>query len=206
MEFTSAPSHVTHSEVASSADIEELQQRRRRERKEKRWLQLDTERKQKAILPPSSKTSSPPIFSRPIAPPLPSHASDESVIQTVLDEPIEPEFPIHQQRIRSVVTHLYCCVALFSHVPCTRRQRFNQFPFLAACYVLLLPSEFNIFCKVNFHAVCLVKLGHVFILHPASHVNPNSFCFSQDLYGTPYYSRAPYPHSSSVYMITVYFR
>ena len=113
---------------------------------------------------------------------------------------------MHQQKICCVVTHLYCCVALFPHVPCTQRQRFNPFPFLAARYVPLLPSQLNIFSQVKSNAVCLVKLGHVCILHPASHVNPNAFCFSQELYGTQYYSPTPYPHSSNVYMITVYFR
>ena len=36
MEFTSATSHVTQSEVASSADNEEFKQRRSKERKEKK--------------------------------------------------------------------------------------------------------------------------------------------------------------------------
>ena len=83
----------------------------------------------------------------------------------------------HQQNICWVVTHLYCCVALFSHVPCTRRQQFNQFPFLASHYLLLLPSQLNIFCQVKSNAVCLIKLRHVCILHPASHVNPTYYVF-----------------------------
>ena len=37
MEFTSATSHVTQSVVASLADIEEINQRRRRGRKKKKW-------------------------------------------------------------------------------------------------------------------------------------------------------------------------
>ena len=93
MEFTSATSQVTQSEIASFADIEEIQQRRRRERKENKWLQLDAARKQKAILPSSPKTSLQPIWSKPIAPPLLAWVSYESVIQQVLDEPIEPHFP-----------------------------------------------------------------------------------------------------------------
>ena len=94
MEFTLASPHVTLWEVASFADIEEIKQRIQRERKEKKWLQLDAARKQKAILPPFPQTSSLPIWSKPIAPPLPSYESDKSVSQRVLDEPMEPHFPI----------------------------------------------------------------------------------------------------------------
>ena len=94
MEFASATSHVTHSEVASSADIEEIKQRRRRERKEKKQKQLESARTVKAILPPSPKTSSPPTFSIPIVPPVPSIATDNTEIQRFLKEPLEPEFPI----------------------------------------------------------------------------------------------------------------
>ena len=94
MEFTSATSHVTQSVVASFADIEEIKQRRRRGRKKKKWLQLDPARKQKAILPPSPKTSSPPTFSIPISKPLPSVATDDTEIGALIEEPLEPHFPI----------------------------------------------------------------------------------------------------------------
>ena len=94
MEFTSATSHVTQSEVASSADIEEIRGRRRRERKEQKQLRLETARKAKAILPPSTKTSSPPTFSIPISKPIPSIASDDTEIRRLMEEPLEPHFPI----------------------------------------------------------------------------------------------------------------
>ena len=94
MEFTSATSHVTQSEVASSADIEEIRERRRRERKEQKQLRLETARKAKAILPPSLKTSSPPAFSIPIAKPIPSIASDDTEIRRLMEESLEPHFPI----------------------------------------------------------------------------------------------------------------
>ena len=94
MEFTSATSHVTQSEVASSADIEEIRERRRRERKEQKQLRLETARKAKAILPLSPKTSSPPTFSIPIAKPIPSIASDDTEIRRLMKEPLEPHFPI----------------------------------------------------------------------------------------------------------------
>ena len=90
MEFTSATSYVTQSEVASSADIEEIRERRRRERKEQKQLWLETPGKTKAILPPSPQTSSPPAFSKPI----PSIASDDSEIRRLMEEPLEPHFPI----------------------------------------------------------------------------------------------------------------
>ena len=48
MEFTSATSHVTQSDVASSADIEEIKERRRRERKQKKQQQLEAARTVKA--------------------------------------------------------------------------------------------------------------------------------------------------------------
>ena len=94
MEFTSATSHVTQSEVASSADIEEIRERRRRERKEQKQLRLETARKAKAILPPSPKTSSPPTFSIPVAKRIPSIASDDTEIRRLMEEPFEPHFPI----------------------------------------------------------------------------------------------------------------
>ena len=94
MEFTSATSHVTQSEVASSADIEEIKQRRRRERKEKKQKQLESARTVKAILPPSPKTSLPPRFSIPIVPPIASIVSDDTEIRRFLWEPLEPDFPI----------------------------------------------------------------------------------------------------------------
>ena len=95
MEFTSATSHVTQSEVTSSSDIEEINQRRRRERVEQRkQRKLESARAVKAILPPSPKTSSPPIFSIPIVPPVASIASDDTEIRGFLEEPLEPDFPI----------------------------------------------------------------------------------------------------------------
>ena len=94
MEFTSATSHVTQSEVASSADIEEIRERRRRERKQKKQQQLEAARTVKAILPPSPKTSSPPTFSVPISKPIPSIASDDTEIRHLMEEPLEPHFPI----------------------------------------------------------------------------------------------------------------
>ena len=94
MEFTSATSHVTQSEVASSADIEEIRERRRRGRKEQNQLRLETPRMAKAIFPPSPKTSSPPTFSIPIAKPIPSIASDDTEIRHLMKEPLEPYFPI----------------------------------------------------------------------------------------------------------------
>ena len=94
MQFTSATSHVTQSEVASFADIEEIRQRRRRERKKQKQLRLESARKAKAILPPSAKTSTPPAFSIPIAKPIPSSASDDTEIRRLMEEPLEPHFPI----------------------------------------------------------------------------------------------------------------
>ena len=94
MQFTSATSHVSQSEVASSADIEEIRERRRRERKEQKQLRLESARKAKAILPPSPKTSTPPAFSIPIAKPIPSSASDDTEIRRLMEEPLEPHFPI----------------------------------------------------------------------------------------------------------------
>ena len=94
MEFTSATCHVTQSEVASSADIEEIRQRRTKERKEQKQLGLETARKPKAILTPSPRTSSPPAFSIPIAKPIPSIASDDTEIRHLMEEPLEPHFPI----------------------------------------------------------------------------------------------------------------
>ena len=94
MEFTSATSHVTQSEVASSVEIEEIRERGRRERKERKQLQLETARKAKANLPPSPKTSSLPAFSIPIAKPVPSIASDDTEIRALTEEPLEPHFPI----------------------------------------------------------------------------------------------------------------
>ena len=85
---------VTQSEVASSADIEEIRERRRRERKEQKQLRLETTRKAKAILPPSPKTSSPPTFSVPISKPIPSIASDDTEIRRLMEEPLEPHLPI----------------------------------------------------------------------------------------------------------------
>ena len=94
MEFTSATCHVTQSAVASSADIEEIRERRRRKRKEQKQLRLETARKVKAILPPSPKTLSPPTFSIPIAKQIPSIASDDTEIRHLMEEPLEPHFPI----------------------------------------------------------------------------------------------------------------
>ena len=94
MEFTSATSHVTQSEVASSADIEEIRERRQRDRKQKKQQQLEAARTVKAILPPSPKTSSPPTFSVPISKPIPSIASDDTEIRRLMEEPLEPHFPI----------------------------------------------------------------------------------------------------------------
>ena len=94
MEFTSATCHVTQLEVVSSADIEEISERRRRERKEQKQLRLETARKAKAILPPSPKPSSPPAFCIPIAKPIPSIASDDTEIRRLMEEPLEPHFPI----------------------------------------------------------------------------------------------------------------
>ena len=94
MGFISAISHITHSEVASSADIEEIRERRRRERKEQKQLRLETARKARAILPPSPKTSSLPAFFIPIAKPIPSIASDDTEIRRLMEEPLEPHFPI----------------------------------------------------------------------------------------------------------------
>ena len=95
MKFTSATSHVTQSEVASSADIEEIKHRRRRERVEQRMQRkLESARTVKAILPPSPKTSSPPTFSIPVDPPVASIASEDTEIRRFLEEPLEPDFPI----------------------------------------------------------------------------------------------------------------
>ena len=57
-------------------------------------MQFETARKAKAILPPSPKTPSPPAFSIPIAKPIPSIASDDTKIRHLMEEPLEPHFPI----------------------------------------------------------------------------------------------------------------
>ena len=74
--------------------MEEIRERRRRERKEQKQLRLETARKAKAILPPSPKTSSTPAFSIPIAKPIPSISSDDTQIRRLMEEPLEPHFPI----------------------------------------------------------------------------------------------------------------
>ena len=94
MEFKSVTSQVTQSEVACSADIDEIRERRRRERKEQKQLRLETARKAKASLPPSLKTLSPPVFSIPIAISIPSIVSDDTEIRRLMEEPLEPHFPI----------------------------------------------------------------------------------------------------------------
>ena len=94
MEFTSATSHVTQSDVASSPDIEEIKERRSRERKQRKQQQLEAARTVKAILPPSPKASSPPTFSVPISKQIPSIASDDTEIRRLMEEPLEPHFPI----------------------------------------------------------------------------------------------------------------
>ena len=94
MKFTSATSHVTQSEVTSSAGIEEIRERRRRERKGQKQSRLETARKAKAILPPSSKTSLPPTFSIPVAKLIPSIASEDTEIRRLMEELFDPHFPI----------------------------------------------------------------------------------------------------------------
>ena len=46
------------------------------------------------MLPPSPKTLSPPTFSVPISKPIPSIASDDTEIRRLMEEPLEPHFPI----------------------------------------------------------------------------------------------------------------
>ena len=57
-------------------------------------MRLETARKAKAILPSSPKTSSPPAFSIPILKPIPSIASDDTEIRRLMEETLEPHFPI----------------------------------------------------------------------------------------------------------------
>lgn len=88
IEFISATSHIAQSEVISSAYIEEIRERRKRQRTERKCLLLETAKKAKAILSPSPKTSSPPTFRIPILPPLPFNTSDYSLVPRILDAPM----------------------------------------------------------------------------------------------------------------------
>ena len=84
---------------------------------------------------------------------------------------------MHQQKICCVVTHLYCCVALFPHVPCTRRQDSIHSPSSprVTFYVFLPNSIFS--AKSNPMQLALSNrvTSASYTLHPMS--TPTHFVF-----------------------------